>query len=97
LIMSDTPSSSVTTIVLSIIFVSEIVFMTSSSNNLHSSFVFSSDRCNLVLDLWNVLTGIITDVFNYNFNCFKMNPASAPSAALFCIFIFVSNTCMSNP
>ena len=95
--MSETCSSYVTTIILSINFTSETVFMTSSNNNLHNSLVLSSDKCNLVLDFWNVFTGIITDVFNYNFNCFKMNPASAPSAALFCIFIFVSNTCMSKP
>ena len=95
--MSDTCSSFVTIIILSINPDFETVFMTSSNNNLHNSFVFSSDNCNLVLDLWNVLTGIITDVFNYNFNCFKMNPASASSAILFCILIFVSNTRMSKP
>ena len=95
--MSDTLVSSVTTIISSINPDLETVFTTSSNSNLHSSIVFPSDNCNLVLDFWNVLTGIITDVFNYNFNCFKMNPASASSAILFCIFIFVSNTCMSRP
>ena len=75
----------------------ETVFTTSLRNNLHNDEVFVDDRPNLVFEFKKVLTGIITDVFNYNysFNCFKINAANASSAILFCIFNFVSKTCIS--